>query len=151
MSSPAEREMRVALAQIGNETEPKEVLGIEGNKNEETSLAKNTGMTARVEDDVKMTDAPPVADDTKMNDDPPPATDEEKDGDPPPEPTKFTRGQREAITKVLQRSSNDYYGILGLKRSCTPDKIKSAYRKLSQLTHPDRNKFKDSTKAFQSE
>ncbi|KAI9765980.1 MAG: hypothetical protein M1840_006987 [Geoglossum simile] len=141
--------MQAALAQIGNETEPKEATGrIEGNKTKDTSLAKNTEMTARVEDDV-MTDSLHLADDTKMDDDPPPAGNENIDDHPPPAPTKFTRAQREATTRVLQCSPNNYYSILDLERSCGEGEVKSAYRKWSRLTHPDRNGFKDSTKAFQ--
>jgi DnaJ domain len=150
MPSPAEQEMQAALAQIGNEMEPKEAMGrIEGNKTEDTSLAKNTEMAAQVEDD-DMTEAPPPADDTVMNDDPPPADDKKVDDDPPPAPVRFTRAQSEATKRVLQCSSDDYYGILDLERSCGEDEVKSAYRKWSKLTHPDRNRLKGSTKAFQS-
>ena len=34
----------------------------------------------------------------------------------------------------------DYYQILNLKRTCSQEEIKSAYRELAHKYHPDKNK-----------
>ncbi len=54
-------------------------------------------------------------------------------------------------------ADRDYYEILGVTKSSSPDEIKKAYRKLALEHHPDRNKgdkvseekFKEVTKAYE--
>lgn len=54
-------------------------------------------------------------------------------------------------------ADRDYYQILGVTKSSSPDEIKKAYRKLALEHHPDRNKgdkvseekFKEVTKAYE--
>ncbi|HZA14920.1 MAG TPA: molecular chaperone DnaJ [Myxococcaceae bacterium] len=51
----------------------------------------------------------------------------------------------------------DYYEVLGVARDCTPQDLKSAYRKIALKCHPDRNpgdhaaeeKFKEASEAYE--
>ena len=53
-------------------------------------------------------------------------------------------------------AKKDYYDVLGINKSASPEDIKSAYRKLAVKYHPDKNpgdksaedKFKEASEAY---
>lgn len=66
----------------------------------------------------------------------------------------FTVEQKQAVIRVRKCSPTGFYDILGLeevKKTCTDGEIKKAYRKLSLLTHPDKNGYTGADEAFKSE
>ena len=67
---------------------------------------------------------------------------------------KFTPEQRAAVVRVRRCSPVAFYDILGLEEvrlTVTENEIKKAYRKLSLLTHPDKNGSEGADEAFKSE
>ncbi|KAI9717692.1 MAG: hypothetical protein M1828_007095 [Chrysothrix sp. TS-e1954] len=65
----------------------------------------------------------------------------------------FTTEQKDAVIRVRRCSPTGFYDILGLeseKTTVTDAGIKKAYRKLSLLTHPDKNGYKGADEAFKT-
>lgn len=65
----------------------------------------------------------------------------------------YTVEQKAAVLRVRKCGATDYYDILGLeekKAVCSDSEIKKAYRKLSLLTHPDKNGYTGADEAFKS-
>ncbi|KAL1304716.1 hypothetical protein AAFC00_003664 [Neodothiora populina] len=63
----------------------------------------------------------------------------------------YTVEQKHAVIRVRKCSPTAFYDILGLeevKKTCTDGEIKKAYRKLSLLTHPDKNGYQGADEAF---
>jgi len=63
----------------------------------------------------------------------------------------FTVDQKAAVVRVRKCSPTAFYDILGLesvKKTATESDIKKAYRKLSLLTHPDKNGYDGADEAF---
>jgi DnaJ family protein B protein 12 len=64
---------------------------------------------------------------------------------------KYTIEQKAAVVRVRRCSPTAFYDILGLeevKATVTDTEIKKAYRKLSLLTHPDKNGHEHADEAF---
>ncbi|MCJ1426250.1 hypothetical protein MMC29_004153 [Sticta canariensis] len=61
---------------------------------------------------------------------------------------KYTIEQKTAVIRVRKCSPTAFYEILGLERTVTDAEIKKAYRKLSLLTHPDKNGYDGADEAF---
>jgi DnaJ family protein B protein 12 len=63
----------------------------------------------------------------------------------------YTLEQKTAVIRVRKCSPTAFYDILGLeevKATVTETEIKKAYRKLSLLTHPDKNGHEHADEAF---
>ena len=63
---------------------------------------------------------------------------------------KFTEEQKSAVIRIRKCSQSAYYEILGITKSASDGEIKKAYRKLSLLTHPDKNGYEGADEAFKS-
>lgn len=63
---------------------------------------------------------------------------------------KYTIEQKTAVIRVRKCSATAFYEVLGLEKSATEAEIKKAYRKLSLLTHPDKNGYEGADEAFKS-
>lgn len=64
---------------------------------------------------------------------------------------KYTVEQKTAVIRVRKCAPTAFYEILGCEKSVTDAEIKKAYRKLSLLTHPDKNGYDGADEAFKSE
>jgi len=63
----------------------------------------------------------------------------------------YTAEQKAAVIRIKRCAPTAYYEILGLeavKTTCSDSDIKKAYRKLSLLTHPDKNGYDGADDAF---
>lgn len=63
---------------------------------------------------------------------------------------KYTPEQKAAVVRVRKCSPTAFYEILAVEKTASDGEIKKAYRKLSLLTHPDKNGYDGSDEAFKS-
>lgn len=64
---------------------------------------------------------------------------------------KYTKEQKAEVIRVRICSPTAFYDILGLenvKKTVTDAEIKKAYRRISLLTHPDKNGYEHADEAF---
>lgn len=61
---------------------------------------------------------------------------------------KYTAEQKAAVQRIRRCSPTAFYEILEVQRTCSDAEIKKAYRRLSLLTHPDKNGHEHADEAF---
>lgn len=62
----------------------------------------------------------------------------------------YTPEQKAAVLRIRKCGPTDFYEILSIQKTATDGEIKKAYRKLSLLTHPDKNAYEGADEAFKS-
>ncbi|CEJ59388.1 putative ER associated DnaJ chaperone (Hlj1) [Penicillium brasilianum] len=60
----------------------------------------------------------------------------------------YTPEQKAAVLRIRKCGPTDFYEILAVQKTATDGEIKKAYRKLSLLTHPDKNAYDGADEAF---
>ncbi|KAJ5485034.1 J domain-containing protein [Penicillium diatomitis] len=60
----------------------------------------------------------------------------------------YTPEQKAAVLRIRKCGPTDFYEILAIEKTATDSEIKKAYRKLSLLTHPDKNSYDGADEAF---
>lgn len=64
---------------------------------------------------------------------------------------KFTPQQKAEVIRIRRCSPTAFYEILAIEKTASDGEIKKAYRKLSLLTHPDKNGYEGADEAFKSQ
>ncbi|KAL4878532.1 hypothetical protein BJY04DRAFT_195575 [Aspergillus karnatakaensis] len=61
---------------------------------------------------------------------------------------KYTPEQKAAVLRIRKCTATAFYEILSVEKTATDNEIKKSYRKLSLLTHPDKNGCEGADEAF---
>lgn len=64
---------------------------------------------------------------------------------------KYTPQQKAEVIRIRRCTATSFYEILSVEKTASDGEIKKAYRKISLLTHPDKNGYDGSDEAFKSE
>ncbi|KAH0844644.1 hypothetical protein FOPE_10029 [Fonsecaea pedrosoi] len=64
---------------------------------------------------------------------------------------KWTPQQKAEVIRIRRCSPTAFYEILAVEKTASDGEIKKAYRKISLLTHPDKNGYEGADEAFKSE
>jgi DnaJ homolog subfamily B member 12 len=62
----------------------------------------------------------------------------------------FTPQQKAEVLRIRKCKVTSFYEILAVEKSASDAEIKKAYRKISLLTHPDKNGYDGADEAFKS-
>jgi DnaJ-domain-containing protein 1 len=64
---------------------------------------------------------------------------------------KWTPQQKAEVIRIRKCGPTAFYEILSVEKTASDGEIKKAYRKISLLTHPDKNGYEGADEAFKSE
>jgi DnaJ homolog subfamily B member 12 len=62
----------------------------------------------------------------------------------------FTPQQKAEVLRIRKCNATSFYEILSVTKTSSDGEIKKAYRKISLLTHPDKNGYSGADEAFKS-
>lgn len=62
----------------------------------------------------------------------------------------YTVEQKAEVLRIRKCSPTSFYEILAVEKTASDGQIKKAYRKISLLTHPDKNGYSGADEAFKS-
>ena len=62
----------------------------------------------------------------------------------------YTPQQKAEVLRIRKCTPTSFYEILAVQKTASDGEIKKAYRKISLLTHPDKNGYDGADEAFKS-
>ena len=64
---------------------------------------------------------------------------------------KYSPQQKAEVIRIRRCTPTSFYEILSVEKTASDGEIKKAYRKISLMTHPDKNGYDGADEAFKSE